>query len=128
MLLKRSHSGFTLIEILVVLTIIAILLSLVTPRYFSSIDRAKEKVLRHDLIVVRDAIDKFYSDRNAYPNTLQDLVQGKYLREVPVDPITDRTDTWGFVEPSEYDAQGTIADIHSGSQLISSRGTVYADW
>lgn len=128
MLFKRLNRGFTLIEILVVLTIIAILLSLVTPRYFNSIDRAKEKVLRHDLIVVRDAIDKFYSDRNAYPYTLQDLVQGRYLREVPVDPVTDRADTWVFVEPSEYDVQGTIADIHSGSQLISSAGTVYAEW
>lgn len=128
MYLKRSDNGFTLIEILVVLTIIAILLSLVTPRYFNSIDRSKEKVLRHDLVVIRDAIDQFYSDKNAYPNHLQDLVQGKYLKEVPIDPITDRMDTWVFVAPSEEGVEGEMADVYSGSQLISSDGTAYAEW
>lgn len=125
---KRIHYGFTLIEILVVLTIIAILLSLVAPRYFNSIDRSKEKVLRHDLIVVRDAIDKFYSDRNVYPSSLQDLVQGKYLRDVPIDPVTDRADTWIFIAPTESGVEGGIADIQSGSQRVSSDGTLYAEW
>lgn len=124
---KNLSSGFTLVEILVVLTIIAILLSLVTPRYFDSIDRSKEKVLRHDLIVMRSAIDQYLGDRNAYPNSLQNLVDSRYLRDVPVDPITDRRDTWVFTPPKkEFD--GKIADVNSGSTLISSEGTPYAEW
>lgn len=125
---KHQSGGFTLVEILVVLTIIAILLSLVAPRYFNSIDRSKEKVLRHDLVVMRDAIDKFYSDRNAYPDTLQDLVQGKYLRDIPVDPITDRTDTWILSPPTDNEIEGEVADIHSGSPRMASDGTVYGEW
>jgi len=125
---KRINSGFTLVEILVVLTIIAILLSLVAPRYFSSIDRSKEKILRHDLVVMRDAIDQFYSDRNTYPDTLQDLVQGKYLRDIPIDPITDRADTWLLSPPTEDEVEGEIADVHSGSQDIASDGTLYGEW
>lgn len=124
---RNSLAGFTLIEILVVLTIIAILLSLVAPRYFDSIDRSKEKVLRHDLIVMRSAIDQYFGDTNTYPNSLQDLVDGKYLRHVPVDPITDQIDTWVFTPPKkEFD--GKIADVNSGSPLMSSEGTPYAEW
>lgn len=125
---KHSFAGFTLIEILVVLTIIAILLTLVAPRYFDSVDRSKEKVLRHDLIVMRSAIDQYLGDRNEYPNSLQDLVDGRYLREVPVDPITDRRDTWVFSEPTTNEYEGSIADVFSGSPLISSEGTPYAEW
>lgn len=125
---KQSFSGFTLIEILVVLTIIAVLLTLVAPRYFDSVDRSKEKVLRHDLIVMRSAIDQYLGDRNEYPNSLQDLVDGRYLREVPVDPITDRRDTWVLNEPSTNEYDGNVADVFSGSPLISSEGTPYAEW
>lgn len=125
---KKSFAGFTLIEILVVLTIIAILLTLVAPRYFDSVDRSKEKVLRHDLIVMRSAIDQYLGDRNEYPNSLQDLVDGRYLREVPVDPITDQRDTWVFSEPTTNEHEGSIADVFSGSPLISSEGTPYAEW
>ncbi|WP_439503222.1 type II secretion system protein [Methylophaga sp.] len=125
---QKSLAGFTLIEILVVLTIIAILLTLVAPRYFDSVDRSKEKVLRHDLIVMRSAIDQYLGDRNEYPNSLQDLVDGRYLREVPVDPITDRRDTWVFSEPTNNEYEGNIADVFSGSPLISSEGTPYAEW
>lgn len=125
---KHSFRGFTLIEILVVLTIIAIMLTLVAPRYFDSVDRSKEKVLRHDLIVMRSAIDQYLGDRNEYPDSLQDLVDGRYLREVPVDPITDRRDTWVFSEPNSNEYEGSIADVFSGSPLISSEGTPYAEW
>jgi general secretion pathway protein G len=125
---KRLTTGFTLIEILVVLTIIAIMMSLVAPRYFNSIDRSKEKVLQHDLIVMREAIDMYVSDRNIYPDTLQDLVDGKYLRAIPVDPITDRADTWIFTPPKGDEFEGKMADIHSGSPLISSNGTAYEEW
>ncbi|THK41206.1 prepilin-type N-terminal cleavage/methylation domain-containing protein [Methylophaga sp. SB9B] len=125
---KNLSAGFTLIEILVVLTIIAVLLSLVAPRYFDSVDRSKENVLRHDLIVMRSAIDQYLGDKNQYPNSLQDLVDGRYLREVPVDPLTDRRDTWVFSKPATNDYEGSIADVFSGSPLISSEGTPYAEW
>lgn len=123
-----NNSGFTLIEILVVLAIIATLLSLVTPRYFDSMNRSKEKILKNDLIVVREAIDKYYSDKNAYPDSLEDLVQYKYLREMPVDPITDSSVTWLFSPPLDIEAKGAIYDIHSGSQDVASDGHHYADW
>ena len=124
----KTSKGFTLVEILVVLTIIAILLSLVAPRYFASIDRSKEKVLRHDLIVMRIAIDQYFADRNAYPDTLEQLVEGRYLREVPVDPITERRDTWVFTPPKDSYYEGDIANVYSGSESISSEGTPYAEW
>ena len=129
MVMCKKHSfGFTLIEILVVLAIIATLLSLVTPRYFNTIDRSKETMLRHDLATMRDAIDKFYSDNNAYPETLDDLTQRKYIRNIPVDPITESSITWIFTSPSDIDTKGSIADIHSGSAAMSADGTPYASW
>jgi general secretion pathway protein G len=128
MCVKNNNQGFTLIEVLVVLAIIATLLSLVTPRYFNSIDRSKETILKHDLITMRDAIDKFYSDKNTYPETLEDLVQHKYLRSVPEDPITQSTLTWVFSPPLDVEDKGAIYDIHSGADMVASDGTNYADW
>ncbi|PCJ31861.1 MAG: type II secretion system protein G [Gammaproteobacteria bacterium] len=125
---NKRQCGFTLIEVLVVLAIIATLLSLVTPRYFSTIDRSKETVLRHDLYVVRDAIDKFYSDNNRFPNTLEELVQRKYIRQVPQDPITESQVSWVFTPPSDRYIEGIIADLHSGSDGIAADGTRYASW
>jgi general secretion pathway protein G len=128
MKIKRKKNGFTLIEILVVLAIIATLLSLVTPRYFDSISRSKEKILKNDLIVMREAIDKFYSDKNAYPDSLEDLVQYNYLRAIPIDPITDSTITWLLSPPLDIEMKGAVYDIHSGSQDVASDGSQYADW
>jgi len=128
MCVKNNNQGFTLIEVLVVLAIIATLLSLVTPRYFNSIDRSKEAILKHDLITMRDAIDKFYSDKNAYPETIEELVQYKYLRSVPEDPITQSTLTWVFSPPLDVEDKGAIYDIHSGADMVASDGTNYADW
>jgi general secretion pathway protein G len=125
---KNKNLGFTLIEILVVLAIIATLLSLVTPRYFNSIDRSKETILKHDLAAMREAIDKFYSDRNAYPETLNDLVQFKYLRAIPKDPITDSNQTWQIITPEQMDIKGSVYDVKSGAQIISSEGTPFAEW
>lgn len=126
--MAHFKKGFTLIEILVVLAIIATLLSLVAPRYFDSIDRSKEKILKHDLLVMREAIDKYYSDKNVYPNTLQDLVQHKYLRTIPDDPITESALTWVLIAPPDIEAKGLIYDIHSGSPAVASDGSQYADW
>jgi general secretion pathway protein G len=124
----NEKSGFTLIEILVVLAIIATLLSLVTPRYFNSIDKSKETILKHDLATMREALDKFYSDKNAYPETLNDLVQYKYLRAIPKDPITDSAATWVIITPEELEIKGIVFDIKSGAQELSSEGNLYADW
>lgn len=120
--------GFTLIEVLVVLAIIATLLSLVTPRYFSSMERAREHTLKHDLVVMRDAIDKFYSDNGRYPDNLYDLVERKYLREVPLDPITESTETWILLPPEDANIPGQIYDIRSGSEEQASDGSYYAEW
>ena len=123
----RRYAGFTLIELLVVMAIIALLLSIVAPRYFSSIDKSKEAVLRQDLSIMRDAIDKYYSDNDKYPTSLDDLVSKKYLRKVPIDPITDSATTWVPVPPSDLD-QGGVFDVHSGAPSNGRDGTPYASW
>lgn len=125
---KVFGKGFTLIEILVVLAIIATLLSLVAPKYFDVISRSKETTLKHDLITMRDAIDKFYSDRNMYPESLEELVQFKYLRAIPEDPITESTATWILIPPSDVEAKGALYDIYSGATEVASDGSQYADW
>lgn len=124
----QKGKGFTLIEVLVVLAIIATLLSLVAPRYFDTISRAQETSLKHDLITMREAIDKYYADNAAYPDTLDDLVQGKYLRSIPEDPITKSAQTWTFTSPPDQEIKGSIYDIHSGSADIAADGSAYADW
>ena len=125
----RLHgAGFTLIEILVVLSIIATLLTLVAPRYFQTLDRSRETVLRHDLNVMRDAIDKYYSDTGVYPDTLENLVERRYLREVPTDPITGSWETWLLIPPADPQAGGNVYDIRSGSPDVAEDGSYYADW
>lgn len=110
------------------LAIIATMLSLVTPRYFDTIERARETSLKHSLINIRDAIDKYYGDTGTYPETLSDLVSRKYLRSIPVDPVTDRPDTWIFIPPADPQVKGNIYDVHSGSEGIAEDGTYYAEW
>lgn len=126
--MARKTKGFTLIEILVVLAIIATLLSLVTPRYFNTIDKSKETTLKHDLNTMREAIDKFYSDKNAYPDSLDDLVNHRYLRDIPSDPITESNVTWLIIPPPNIDEKGAVYDIHSGSPDNAKDGTPYASW
>lgn len=121
------HRGFTLVELLVVLAIIATLLSLAAPRYSGTVDRAKEAVLRENLASLRDALDKHYGDSGQYPLRLEDLVTKRYLRRVPVDPITESATTWILIPPA--DAQkGAIADVHSGAQGRARDGSNYKDW
>lgn len=98
----NETSAFTLIELLVVLAIVAVLLTIAVPRYFSSVDRAKETVLVENLRTTRDAIDKFFSDTGRYPNALDELVQRSYLRTVPHDPVTDSADTWVLSPPRPH--------------------------
>lgn len=125
---NKAVKGFTLIEILVVMVIIATLLSLVAPRYFETVERSKETTLKHDLIIMREAIDKYYSDTGSYPNTLDDMVARKYLRALPEDPITGRNDSWTFVPPVDISIQGAIYDIHSGAEGNAGDGSAYAEW
>lgn len=120
--------GFTLIEMLVVLAILAMLLTIVSPRFMHMLQRAKETTLRHDLVTMRDAIDKFYNDKNRYPETLDELVERQYLKSVPPDPITERADTWVITLPPNIDEQGSVFDVHSGSPLLAEDGTPYAVW
>ena len=121
------RSGFTLIELLVVLAIVATLLTLTLPRYFTSVDRSKETVLRENLYITRDAIGKYYADKGKYPESLESLVSDKYLRKVPVDPITDSTTTW-VVVPPEDPKKGGVYDIKSGAQGKASDGSMFSEW
>ena len=119
--------GFTLIELLVVLAIISTLMLLVAPRYFSKVDESKEAVLRDNLRLTRDVLDKFYGDNGRYPETLDELVEKKYLRALPVDPITDSATTWKTV-PAPEGYNGTVYDLHSGAAGVARDGRNYADW
>jgi general secretion pathway protein G len=124
---RRLRLGFTLIELLVVLAIVATLLMLVAPRYFHKVDATKEAVLRDNLRSVRDVIDKFYGDNGRYPETLEELVEKRYLRALPVDPLTESAATWQLVPvPDGY--KGTVYDVHSGAQGTDRDGKKYADW
>jgi general secretion pathway protein G len=120
-------AGFTLIELLVVLAIVALLLTLAVPRYFPSIDAARETILADNLRNVRATIDQYYGDTGRYPDSLEQLVEKKYLRALPVDPVTDSTASWILVAPPD-DAKGSVYDVHSGAPGKDRAGTPYADW
>lgn len=124
---KYKNIGFTLVELLVVLAILALLLTLAVPRYFTSIERAKDATLKQDLNTLRESIDKYFADNGQYPKTLEDLVDKKYIRKLPIDPITEKTNTWVFTAP-EPPLEGDIYDIHSGAKSIAKDGTRYEDW
>jgi general secretion pathway protein G len=119
--------GFTLIELLVVMTIIGTLLTIAVPRYFHTLARARETVLRHDLVVLREAIDKYCADLGRYPDTLVVLVEKQYVRSVPIDPFTKSADTWTLVASTDPDRAG-VRDLHSGAADVASDGTPVASW
>lgn len=123
----RRTSGFTIIELLVVMAALGLLLSIVAPRYVNHVDQARESVLRQNLSSLRDAIDKFYADRARYPADLQELVAERYLREVPLDPVTDRHDSWVLLAPRN-NKQGAVADVRSGAAGRAKDGSAYATW
>ncbi|MET3134882.1 general secretion pathway protein G [Oxalobacteraceae bacterium GrIS 1.11] len=124
---SRRGSGFTLIELLVVLGIIALLLSLAMPRYFPSIDSAKETILADNLRNLRSTIDQYYGDTGRYPDSLEQLVEKKYLRALPVDPITDSTSSWIVIAPEDA-SKGGLYGIKSGAPGNDRSGKPYADW
>jgi general secretion pathway protein G len=121
----RREAGFTLIELLVVLAVIATLLTLAVPRYFASVDRSKETVLRQSLGVMRDAIDKYHADNDRYPETIEELVTKRYIRALPVDPITESATTWVTVPPPESAGKGGVYDVRSGAPGKALDGTDY---
>ncbi|PSJ17850.1 type II secretion system protein [Nitrosomonas supralitoralis] len=127
MSVNPRYQGFTLIELLVVMAIVATLLSLVAPRYFSSLDKAKEAVLRQDLVIMRNAIDQFYSDIGKYPIDLEELVDKHYLRKVPIDPFTESDQTW-IVMPPKNEMESGVYDVHSGYTGQAADGTYYEEW
>ncbi|AOY00217.1 type II secretion system protein [Jeongeupia sp. USM3] len=120
----RRRRGFTLIELLVVLAIMASLLTLVVPRYFQQTDRAAETVLKHNLVAMRDAIDKFYADTGRYPATLDELVQRRYLREMPLDPVANRRDAWRTIPP---EGGSGVYDVKSSADGNDSDGKPFRD-
>ncbi|HEY6898239.1 MAG TPA: prepilin-type N-terminal cleavage/methylation domain-containing protein [Rhodocyclaceae bacterium] len=120
----RLRQGFTLIELLVVMSIVALLLSLAVPRYFGSLDRSKDVALKQNLSVLRDMLDKFYSDKGRYPEALDELVTQKYLRAVPVDPITESAGTWVLIPSADTNKKG-VADVKSGAPGQATDGTPY---
>jgi general secretion pathway protein G len=126
-MIGRGSKGFTLIELLVVMAIIGALLSIAVPRYFHSVQHARETVLKEDLTILREAIDKYYADRNQYPENLVDLAEKRYVRSVPVDPFTKLADTWTVVQSDDPDHAG-IRDLHSGATEVASDGTPVASW
>ncbi len=124
---KSRIKGFTLIELMVVLAIVGLLASLAVPRYFHMIEKSKETALHHDLSAIRDALDKYYEDAGKYPDSLVDLVDKKYLRKLPKDPITNSEDTWLIVEP-DNGADGKVFNIRSGAPGNATDGTPYSEW
>ncbi|MDE3104168.1 MAG: prepilin-type N-terminal cleavage/methylation domain-containing protein [Acidobacteriota bacterium] len=129
---RNAESGFTLIELMIVMTIIAFLAAIAIPSYVNNVRNAKEAVLREDLHTMRAAIDSYTVDKQRAPQTLDDLVQAGYLKKMPVDPFTQRSDTWipeqsGDLNSIDQTDPG-IDDVHSGAQMTASDGSSYSSW
>ena len=120
--------GFTLIELLVVMAIIATLLTIAVPRYFRSIQRSREAVLKQDLTTLRESIDKFYGDTGKYPETLAVLVEKHYLRSIPVDPIAKAADKWIVIVNEDDPDDNGVKDVKSGAEGEGENGVAYVDW
>lgn len=113
---------------MIVLALIATLLTIALPRYFGSLERSKEAALKQTLAATRDAIDKFFSDTGKYPESLPELVEKRYLRSLPLDPITESTATWTIVPAPDPAAKGEVYDLKSGAEGNSTDGKAYAEF
>ena len=130
---SQRHEGFTLIELMIVMVVIGLLAAIAIPSYTNNVRNAKEAVLREDLRTMRGAIDSYTIDKQKAPQSLDDLVQSGYLKSMPVDPFTKRSDTW---VPGQSDTlstidqtdSGGINDIHSGAQITAADGSAYNTW
>ena len=125
--IDRMRAGFTLIELLVVLGIVALLLTLAVPRFFPSVDGAKETILANNLRATRTVIDQFYADTGRYPESLGELVERKYLPFLPFDPVADTDSAWTIVPPRDA-GKGAVYDLHSGAPGRGRDGRPYAEW
>lgn len=121
---QRARRGFTLIELLVVLSITALLLTIALPRYFGAVDKTKLRVLQENLRTIRITIDKFYADRGAYPESLEELVEMRYLSSIPWDPIVDSDRQWILIAPGNGE-RGRVADVKSGASGSGPDGNLY---
>jgi general secretion pathway protein G len=124
--LMRTLRGFTLVELMVVLTVVALLLSIVVPNYVGRVRHAEEAVLQENLNVMRDALDKHFADAGRYPKTLDELVSKRYLRAIPSDPFTQSA-SWMIVPPSDP-RRGGVYDVKSSAKGVGSNGTPYERW
>ena len=129
---RSNRSGFTLIELMIVISIILILIAIAVPMYEQSVIRAKESVLRQDLKTMRDQIDNYTMDKEKAPQSLQDLIDAGYMRAIPKDPFTNSADTWQ-VETSDTlqsldQTETGITDVHSGASGTGSDGQAYNSW
>jgi len=120
----RGLRGFTLVEMLVAMAILALLLTLALPKYFDGLDRSKDTVLLENLRTTRDVIDKFYGDNGRYPDSLAELVEKRYLRNLPFDPVTKSTRTWVIIPP-DPPARGQVYDLRSGARGATKDGRAY---
>lgn len=129
---NRRAGGFTLIELMIVMAIIAILATIAIPSYINAVRHAKEAVLKEDLHTMRSAIDSYTVDKGKAPQSLDDLVQTGYLKEIPVDPVTGRSDTWEVSQSDNFididQTQGGIDNVHSGAQAVATDGSSYNTW
>lgn len=129
---RWSARGFTIIELLIVMSVIVILASMGLVQYRNSVRRAEEAVLKENLFRMRDALDQFYADKNKWPSDLSELVSEGYIREVPEDPITNSKDTWrteqAEPDPNNPASSGGIDNVFSGSEETALDGSKYSEW
>lgn len=129
---KRSSRGFTLLELMIVLSLIVLLAGIGLMGYKSTVQRGREAVLAEDLFRMRDAIDQFHVDKSKYPADLSELVAAGYLRSIPVDPMTSSAETWQLVpaepDPGNPSAEFGIYDVKSGSERVGLDGRPYTEW
>ena len=121
------RTGFTLIELIVVMAIIATLLTIAVPRYYRAVDRSREAVLRQDLATLRESIDKYYGDTGKFPEDLKTLVERHYLRNIPIDPIAKSAEKWVVIRAEDPEDTG-VKDVHSGAEGNGENGVAYAAW